>query len=166
MKKIEKALESVTAVILLFMLICCLLQVLFRFVLHISAPFTEEFARMGYIWMVFLSLPVLEARNEQLKVTYFFDKIPLKLRVALYWLMSAVYIALLAFTTVGAVRYFQSSGTMTFGSVNWLSMSYQYIPVMIGCVLGVVFVIHRAVHFREAFAQEKAEYEVGGGTEE
>lgn len=49
MKKIEKILESITAVILLVMLICCLLQVLFRFVLHISAPFTEEFARMGYI---------------------------------------------------------------------------------------------------------------------
>ncbi len=71
MKKIEKILESITAVILLVMLICCLLQVLFRFVLHISAPFTEEFARMGYIWMVFLTLPLLEAKNEQLKVTFF-----------------------------------------------------------------------------------------------
>ena len=50
MKKIEKILESITAVILLVMLICCLLQVLFRFVLHISAPFTEEFARMDGVF--------------------------------------------------------------------------------------------------------------------
>lgn len=162
MKKIEKILENVTAVILLFMLICCLLQVLFRFVLHISAPFTEEFARMGYIWMVFLSLPILESKNEQLKVTFFFDKIPLAIRAVLYWLMSAAYVVLLAFTTYGAVRYFQSASTMTFASVTWLLMSYQYIPVVIGCVLGILYIIQRAIHFKEAFAQEEAEYQVGG----
>ena len=70
MKKIEKILESITAVILLVMLICCLLQVLFRFVLHIPAPFTEEFARMGYIWMVFLTLPLRQAKHQHLNVTF------------------------------------------------------------------------------------------------
>lgn len=162
MKKIEKILENVTAAILLFMLICCLLQVTFRFILHISAPFTEEFARMGYIWMVFLTLPILESKNEQLKVTFFFDKIPLAIRAVLYWLMSAAYVVLLAFTTYGAVRYFQSASTMTFASVTWLLMSYQYIPVVIGCVLGILYIIQRAIHFKEAFAQEEAEYQVGG----
>ena len=162
MKKIEKILENVTAVILLFMLICCLLQVTFRFILHISAPFTEDFARMGYIWMVFLTLPILESKNEQLKVTFFFDKIPLAIRAVLYWLMSAAYVVLLAFTTYGAVRYFQSASTMTFASVTWLLMSYQYIPVVIGCVLGILYIIQRAIHFKEAFAQEEAEYQVGG----
>ena len=98
MKKIEKILESITAVILLVMLICCLLRVLFRFVLHISAPFTEEFARMGYIWMVFLTLPLLEAKNEQLKVTFFFDKIPMAIRAVLYWVISVAYVVLLVFT--------------------------------------------------------------------
>ncbi len=162
MKKLEKFLENLTALILLFMLVCCLLQVLFRFVLRISAPFTEEFARMGYIWMVFLTLPILESKNEQLKVTFFFDKIPLVIRAVLYWLMSAVYIALLVCTTIGAVRYFEQASTLTFGSVSWLLMSYQYVPVMVGCVLGCLFIIRRAIHFKEAFAQEEAEYKVGG----
>lgn len=71
MKKIEKILESITAVILLVMLICCLLQVLFRFALHISAPFTEEFARMGYIWLVFLTLPLLEAEKRAAESDFF-----------------------------------------------------------------------------------------------
>ena len=146
MKKIEKILESITAVILLVMLICCLLQVLFRFVLHISAPFTEEFARMGYIWMVFLTLPL----------------IPMAIRAVLYWVISVAYVVLLVFTAYGAVRYYESASTLTFASVSWLLMSYQYIPVMIGCVLGILFIIRRAIHFKEAFAQEEAEYEVGG----
>lgn len=165
MKKIEKILENITAVVLLFMLCCCLLQVLFRFVLRISAPFTEEFARMGYIWMVFLTLPLLEAKNEQLKVTFFFDKIPMAIRVVLYWVMSAVYVVLLVLIAYGAVRYYQSSTTLTFASVSWLLMSYQYIPVVIGCVLGALYIVRRAIHFKEAFAQEEAEYEVGGTQE-
>ena len=144
------------------MLICCLLQVLFRFVLHIPAPFTEEFARMGYIWMVFLTLPLLEAKNEQLKVTFFFDKIPMAIRAVLYWVISVAYVVLLVFTAYGAVRYYESASTLTFASVRWLLMCYQYIPVMIGCVLGILFIIRRAIHFKEAFAQEEAEYEVGG----
>ena len=76
--------------------------------------------------------------------------------------MSAAYVVLLAFTTYGAVRYFQSASTMTFASVTWLLMSYQYIPVVIGCVLGILYIIQRAIHFKEAFAQEEAEYQVGG----
>ena len=59
MKKLDKILESMSAIVLLFMLVCVLLQVLFRFVLKISATWTEEFARMGYIWMVFLMIHVL-----------------------------------------------------------------------------------------------------------
>ena len=95
LKKIADCLESISAVILLFMLVQVLLQVLFRFVLKISAPWTEEFARMGYIWLVFLMLPVLESRNDQLKVTYFFDKVPYKARVVLYWIMSLLYVIVL-----------------------------------------------------------------------
>lgn len=161
MKKIEKIIEGMAALVLLFMLVCALLQVLFRFALKISAPFTEEFARMGYIWMVFLMLPVLESRDEELKVTYFFDKIPYKVRVVLYWVMSVIYVLLLACVTYGAWNYFGSTTNLTFGSVRWLLMSYQYVPVIFGSIMGIVFIIYRAIHFKSAFAKEEAEYKTG-----
>lgn len=160
LKKISDVLEGISAVILFFMLIMVLLQVLFRFVLKISAPWTEEFARMGYIWLVFLMLPVLEARNDQLKVTYFFDKIPYKARVLLYWIMCALYVVMLVFITIGAVRYYGSTNTMTFGSVRWLLVCYQYIPVIIGCSASVIFVLNRAVNYKEVLQAAEAEYTV------
>lgn len=160
MKKLDKILESMSAIVLLFMLVCVLLQVLFRFVLKISATWTEEFARMGYIWMVFLMLPVLESRDEQLKVTYFFDKIPYKGRVALYWVMSICYVLVLAVMIAGGVYYYRNTMTLNFASVKWLLMSYQYIPIVLGGITGILFVIRRALHFKEAFAAAEAEYEV------
>lgn len=160
MKKLDKILESMSAIVLLFMLVCVLLQVLFRFVLKISATWTEEFARMGYIWMVFLMLPVLESRDEQLKVTYFFDKIPYKGRVALYWVMSICYVLVLAVMIAGGVYYYRNTMTLNFASVKWLLMSYQYIPIVLGGITGILFVIRRALHFKEALAVAEAEYEV------
>lgn len=160
MKKLDKILESMSAIVLLFMLVCVLLQVLFRFVLEISATWTEEFARMGYIWMVFLMLPVLESRDEQLKVTYFFDKIPYKGRVALYWVMSICYVLVLAVMIAGGVYYYRNTMTLNFASVKWLLMSYQYIPIVLGGITGILFVIRRALHFKEALAAAEAEYEV------
>lgn len=160
MKKLDKILESMSAIVLLFMLVCVLLQVLFRLVLKISATRTEEFARMGYIWMVFLMLPVLESRDEQLKVTYFFDKIPYKGRVALYWVMSICYVLVLAVMIAGGVYYYRNTMTLNFASVKWLLMSYQYIPIVLGGITGILFVIRRALHFKEALAAAEAEYEV------
>lgn len=160
MKKLDKILESMSAIVLLFMFVCVLLQVLFRSVLKISATWTEEFARMGYIWMVFLMLPVLESRDEQLKVTYFFDKIPYKGRVALYWVMSICYVLVLAVMIAGGVYYYRNTMTLNFASVKWLLMSYQYIPIVLGGITGILFVIRRALHFKEALAAAEAEYEV------
>ena len=120
MKKLEKTIEALSLIFLCGMLVCCLLQVLFRFVIQVSVSFTEEFSRMFYIWMVFLMLPVLEARNEQLKVTYFFDKLP----------------------------------------TAWLLMSYQYIPILLGSILGILFVIYRALHIKAVLQEAEDEYKV------
>lgn len=158
LKKIADCLEGISAVILLFMLIQVLLQVLFRKVLKISVPWTEEFARMGYIWLVFLMLPVLESRNDQLKVTYFFDKIPYKARAVLYWVMSAAYVVILAFIIAGAFRYYGQTKTMTFGSVRWLLVCYQYIPAVIGPAFAIVFIINRMVNYKEFLKQAEDEY--------
>ena len=160
LKKIADCLESISALILLFMLVQVLLQVLFRFVLKISAPWTEEFARMGYIWLVFLMLPVLESRNDQLKVTYFFDKVPYKARAVLYWIMSLLYVIVLVFLIIGAYRYYGQTKTMTFGSVRWLLVCYQYIPVIIGSAFGIIFILNRAFHYKEVLSQAEEEYKV------
>ena len=85
MKVLEKVLHGTAAIILFLMFALCVMQVVFRFILKISAPWTEEFARMGYIWLVYLMLPVLEFNDDQLKVTYFLDKFPYRLRVVVYW---------------------------------------------------------------------------------
>lgn len=160
MKKLEKILSVLSGMFLVALFVLCLLQVLFRFVIRISAPFTEEFARMSYIWMVFLMLPVLESKDEQMKVTYFLGKFPQKLQMVIYWIMSAFYVLFLLLLTLGSFRMVTTSTTVTFASTPWLKVNYQYIPILIGSVLAIAFVIARVLSAREVLNHEQMAYEV------
>lgn len=160
MKKIEKILSIISGLFLVAMFVLCLLQVIFRFVLHVSAPFTEEFARMSYIWMVFLMLPVLESRDEQMKVTYFLAKFPQHMQIIIYWFMSLCYVIFLVLLAIGSFRLVANNTTVTFASTPWLKTNYQYIPILIGSITSIAFVIFRALHVKEVLKHEEAEYEL------
>ena len=160
MKKLERGIEALSLVFFFVLLICCLLQVVFRFVIQVSVSFTEEFSRMFYIWMVFLMLPALEGRNEQLKVTYFFDKLPRKLRVIVYWAITLLYVIFLVILGYGSFSMIGQVHTLTFGSTPWLLMSYQYIPILFGSVFGILFVIYRALHIKTVLQEAEDEYKV------
>lgn len=160
MKKSEKVIESIAVIFLFVMLVLCLLQVFFRYVLEKPLAFTDEFARMAYIWMVFLMLPVLEARNEQIKVMYFFDKFSQRARVVLYWAMTAMYVAILVILCIGSWNMILSSNTITFGFTPWLIVSYQYIPMLIGALLSIPYVIYRAVHIKQVLKEAQDEFSV------
>jgi len=160
MKKIERVLSVTAGILLVAIFVLCILQVIFRYVLRLSLTFTEEFARMSYIWMVYLMLPVLESRDEQLKVTYFFEKFPRRAQAVIYWFMTICYAAFLLILTYASFLLVSKKTTVTFASTSWLKVNYQYIPILIGSVLAILFVIRRAVHMKDTLSKEKEEYQL------
>lgn len=160
MKMLEKVLHGAAAIILFLMFVLCVMQVVFRSILKVSAPWTEEFARMGYIWLVYLMLPVLEFNDDQLKVTYFLDKFPYRLRVVVYWLLTLLSVIFLAFLTIGSFKLASNRTIVSFASTSWLTVNIQYIPIVIGAALGILFVIRRAIRMKETLRKAEEEYEV------
>ena len=160
MKMLEKVLHGAAAIILFLMFVLCVMQVVFRFILKVSAPWTEEFARMGYIWLVYLMLPVLEFNDDQLKVTYFLDRFPYRLRVVVYWLLTLLSVIFLAFLTIGSFKFASNRTIVSFASTSWLTVNIQYIPIVIGAALGILFVIRRAIRMKETLRKAEEEYEV------
>ena len=160
MKKIEQLAETVSVLFLFLMLVLCLMQVVFRYVLKISMPFTDEFARMSYIWLVFLMMPALENRDEQIKVMYFFDKLPRKAKVGVYCAMTLMYVLALLVLVVGSWRMMFESSNIVFGVTPWLTVSYQYIPLLIGSLLSIPVVICRAFHIQRVLKQAEDTFNV------
>ena len=48
---INKAVELVTVILFVILIVACVMQVFFRFVLNNSLSWTEEVARFSFIWM-------------------------------------------------------------------------------------------------------------------
>lgn len=69
------SLECVSAVLLLMVLGAVFMQVVFRYVIGISVPWTEEAARYFNIWAVFLGGAVAVAHDAHLKVTFLLDRL-------------------------------------------------------------------------------------------
>ena len=68
--------------------------------------------------------------------------------------------AFLVLLTIGSFRLVTSDTTVTFASTPWLKTNYQYIPILIGSITSIVFVIVRALHAKEVLRHEETEYEV------
>lgn len=148
MKRVEKTIEITSIIILVLMTLSALLQVLFRYVLRISAAWTEEFARLFYTYMIFLMLPVLESQNKQLKVTYFFNKFPYILRLFIFFTTNLSCLLFLILFFIGGVRMIKASWDLTFASLRWLNAGVQYFPVVIGTPFAALFIVLRMVDYK------------------
>lgn len=159
MKTLEKILSVICGCFLIVMFGLCLIQVILR-KLEISATFTEEFARMAYIWLVFLMLPVLESRDSQMKVTYFLSKFPMKVQLVLYWFMSLCYCGFLILLLLGSFKLASTPTVVHFASTPWLTTNISYFPMVIGSALGIIFVLNRAIHAKDILKKESEEYDL------
>lgn len=166
MKKINKILEVISVILLSAMLVLVILEVIWRYVLKLPLTWSQEFARLFYIFMVYLLLPVLEYSCSQLHVAYFFDRIPYKIRKVLYFITCGVYIVFLLVLAYGAYKCAHNSATMLFSSIKWLKMWVMYVPVIIGALIGIIMVIYRMVHYKESLDIYAAENATDTGKEE
>jgi TRAP-type C4-dicarboxylate transport system permease small subunit len=74
-KRIEKTVESLSSLLLFSIAAVVALQVLFRYVLKIIAPWTEELSRYIAIWMVYSGAIVATIRRDHISVTLLTNKL-------------------------------------------------------------------------------------------
>ena len=77
---INKAVELVTVILFVILIVACVMQVFFRFVLNNSLSWTEEVARFSFIWMHQLAASLLIESDGNATVTLFLDMIHGKAR--------------------------------------------------------------------------------------
>ena len=71
-----KILEEVVLIVFSIMLILVIAQVIFRYVLKVSVPWTEEAARWFYVWQIFLGSALAMKRGLHLRATFLLEKFP------------------------------------------------------------------------------------------
>jgi len=145
---IIKLINFVATTIFICMMLAALAQIIFRFILKISVPWTEELARVFYVYTTFLGLILLEVDNNSIKVTFLVDKLPFKLRLLLQVFLNLFGIFFLVRLFIGAVIMFKNSNTMNFGTMPFLKVSLMYIPILVACPLTSFYLIKQLFNFQ------------------
>jgi len=145
---VYRLIDFITAVLFIGLLLAALSQIVFRFILQISVPWTEELARVIYVYITFLGLIILEADDNSIKVPFLVDKLPFKQRLAVQVFLNLFGIFFLVCLFIGAVVMFRNAAVMSFGTMTWLPWSALYIPMLIACPLTAFYLIRQLFRFK------------------
>ncbi|MCG8548645.1 MAG: TRAP transporter small permease [Alphaproteobacteria bacterium] len=117
-----KLLEYAALLLLAATCITVFLQVVFRYVIGIAVPWTEELARYLCVWMVFLGAAAVAARDEHIKVLFLLDRLTPRGRDALLLATFALCAAFDVIVLLGSIRLVQ---------LNWGQLATT-LPVSVG----------------------------------
>ncbi len=141
MKAPDRVLDALGTGMFWALCLIVFLQVIFRFVLKIPSPWTEEVARYLLVEITFLGSAIATRDDSHLVAMNPFAKAPRSVRIAT---RLVIQLAVLYFAWVvlrGAVRMVEIAGTETATSLLWLRMSYVYAGMTISLALVVLYAL-------------------------
>lgn len=136
-EKLDKAIEYVVTVIMIILVTLSFVSVFFRYILHISIFWADEFLRYALIWMVFLAAPVLAYQKGHLMVnmtTMFFPKKLHKIAYTLGYLMTIAFLAIMVPDSIKLVGF----GVGQISAAMKLNMGYVYSCIPVSLVLTII----------------------------
>jgi TRAP-type C4-dicarboxylate transport system permease small subunit len=135
-----RVLEGLTGLLLMGMTGVTLAQVLCRYFLGFSLPWSHELVVLMLIWVVWLSIPVGLARGAHLTVSFVFDQVPAKVRLQmerLNWVLSLFFVGLAFFLTFPVADAFEGMNLLTLP----IPTNARYYAATAGSLLSVLVLL-------------------------
>jgi TRAP-type transport system small permease protein len=138
------------------MLILVTLQVVFRYVLRVSVPWTEEAARWFYAWQIFLGSALAMRDRLHLRITVLVDQVQGKARTVLDCLTAFLGLGFIAGIIWGSLLMIRAVYPVEAGSFP-ISTSYLYLSIPVGLVAMLVLCAREVVDtVRQLFHPRRA----------
>lgn len=134
-----------TQVILLMMIVVISMHIFFRYMLNNPLAWTEEIARVLFIWLVFLGAALGLKDNSHPKVEYFFNKFPEKMKS----LVTIFHAILIMFFSVSVVLSGVQMLSLTADEVmpgSDVSQLFYYAPVPASALLFIIIIVLALKH--------------------
>jgi TRAP-type C4-dicarboxylate transport system permease small subunit len=152
-------LEAGAVVAFLVMCISLILQVVFRYVLQIVAPWTEELARFACIWSTFLGAAICYEERAHIKIDFIIAKVSRKatsnILLLIDIIVTSTFIIIVFYGSILLLGIAGADTATTLPIRMWLV--YLVLPISMGSI--AIFGILRLL---EATAGAKNETEVAG----
>lgn len=156
-KKLIKPIHLIVFIIMLIMIALVSIQIFFRFVLNVSVPWTEEMARLCFVWMIFLGSAVVEAEGGQVSTIIFVEKLGRMPRFALGTVIYVIEIIFNLCLFIGGILSWNTVKMMTFSTVPAWDYRLLYIPLLIGAPYMIFYLVVQNIQFYYSLFPEKGE---------
>lgn len=138
---VKQFLEAVTMVGFIGMLLSTGGQVLFRYVLRISVPWTEELARILFIQTMFFGIAVAIRENEHIVVDFLFKKMNIRLQAVGHLLYNGAIFIFLCFLARGTLAMTKMTWGSYMISLDWIRTGYLYMGELIAIVCMMLYIV-------------------------
>lgn len=138
--QVEKVLNFTVAALIGLMMVWVFVQVITRYVFSYTPSFGEELARYMFVWIVFLSLPVVAKKGGHMAIemiTLRLKGMPLKVCRIIADSFTITFLIMMVYQGVLMVQRasFQTSPALE------ISMSWVYIVIPVGCFIMLLNVL-------------------------
>ena len=124
------------------MLVATLAQVLFRYFLQISVPWTEEVARTFFVLSILTGIAVAYAEREHIIIDFIFLKFPLSVQRFMTIVFAVCILIFLAFWARGTLEMAERNWDVFLITLTWFRVSYFYIWELGMIILLAIYVLY------------------------
>jgi len=146
---LEKSLKTILLVLVAGIVVTTMLQIVARFILMVSIPWTDELARYLMIWASFVGLGVAYRMKELISVAFFREKLPphlLKGTLFISDLLCSIFAIIIVI--YGVKLCFQNVAQVSPSMRISLGLIYAIIPI--GCLLFLLFAFESVFSYLRA----------------
>lgn len=155
MKRFDKLTELIGEILFWGILFLVNMQIIFRFVIRISVPWTEEISRMIFIYLVFMGAAISVRKGEMIIVDTIPNLVKGKSRKALNFVITVFNLLLSAVMLVSSIQMFRISYTTRFSTVRWMSNGWLYVPLIFSFAMMMFHYLQCLVRFRAKRDEEE-----------
>jgi len=139
-------LEEVTCNLLLIcMLFVTFIQIVFRYVLGTPLTWSEEFARLAFVWINLIAASIVTRKKANISLDLVVTYLPVKARLVLEVVMNLLVMAAFIWLFVPSIRYTQFMNTVPSAALEW-PMGVFYIGMPIAIVLLCFSIIRQVLN--------------------
>ena len=127
------------------MSVTILLQIIFRFVVYVPFPWSEELARYLMVWMGMTGSAVALRKGRHIGVTIFIEKLPSVLHRGVLSLVQLVMIVFLVLLLKEAWDFALFNSDQASPAMG-IPMLYPYTAIFVGAVLMIIELVADILH--------------------
>jgi len=148
-KIFERIVRFLGVLTLLAFAVCVILQIIFRYILKISVPWTEGMARIFLIWLTVIGIAVVASEKSQIRTSFLVAKLPIPYQKLWNTIITFLSILFLIIFWIGSLQMIPVSMDLVWGSIPWIKESVIYMPQVILIPIAILFLIHRYKNFEK-----------------